>query len=124
MKRTTEEVKEYYKEMRQKWEAAKELAKSDEMQAIRMSIPNGGGSATSFYFALMDMQAAGFDGVPYLNAKTFNLWKASGFRVKKGEKSRVHGLVWLEVEKKEDKEGFVCPKVYHLFHESQVEPIQ
>jgi len=81
------------------------------------------------------MRAHNFDGIPYLDMKTYQGWKSSGFQVKRGEKSVVSGITWVgvgtrsedpkEAERAEaggDK-GFVFPKEYHLFHRSQVEAI-
>ena len=73
------------------------------------------------------MKYHGFDGIPYLDCKTFMGWKERGFIVRKGEKSLIAGITWVSVEGKEgepDDNGFKFPKEYHLFHRSQVEAIE
>lgn len=57
--------------------------------------------------------------------KTFKGWTEAGFKVKKGEKSQVKGLTRLKSGSKgaDDDDGYVFPKVYHLFHSSQVEQL-
>lgn len=125
MKYTKEQKTEYFKKLREKWHKSKELAEKDDVAKALFNEVGGDYSYYSFYFTLMDMRALGYDGIPYIDAKTFNGWKQSGFQVKKGEKSRLKGITWLGVD--EDDEGepkFVFPKEYHLFHKSQVEAIK
>ena len=75
------------------------------------------------------MRAQNLDGVPYIDAKTYQGWKQSGFQVKKGEKSTLNGIVWLKCGPKnasgevDDDSAFLIPKLYHLFHRSQVEAL-
>jgi hypothetical protein len=74
------------------------------------------------------MQAQGLDGLPYIDAKTFQGWKESGFVVNKGEHSTLSGLTWIgaKITNKdtgEEETAYVFPKEYHLFHRSQVSPI-
>jgi len=74
---------------------------------------------------LIDLQ---LDGEPYDDAKTFYMWKQSGFSVKKGEKSNLFGISWISVKSKNkdnkdlesDEESYIYPKSYSLFHRSQV----
>lgn len=124
---TKEEKKEYFKNLREKWNQNKIKADNDSniRERYEAIIKESGGkfSYYSFYFTLMDMKANGFEGNPYVDCKTFNNWKESGFKVKKGEKSKISGITWVSTETSEDEEGFVYPKMYHLFHKSQVEPI-
>ena len=77
------------------------------------------------------MQAQQLEGIPYLDARTFQGWKECGFMVRKGEHSTLSGITWIKAttgsesaEPGEEEKGFVFPKEYHLFHRSQVEPIQ
>jgi hypothetical protein len=78
----------------------------------------------------MDMRHLGYDGLPYIDCKTFGGWQASGFKVKKGEHSRLSGITWMKtaggkrLEDDDDDYTYMYPKTYHLFHKSQVEPIK
>lgn len=132
---TKEEKTEYYKGLRNQWKAAKEYAENNqEAKALHMEAGLGSISIIGFSLVLRQMRAAGFDGIPYVDAKTFQKWREAGFKVRKGEKSRLHGLTWISAEgKREEKEtetetetdektgGYAFPKVYHLFHKSQIE---
>lgn len=125
---TKEEKAAYYKGLRDRWAKAKELAGQDEAKAIinehGMNI-----SLRGYMIIAMQMREQGFDGLPYLDAKTFLGWKESGFMVRKGEHSTLEGITWIGVHGKEadpeteteEKSGFVMPKCYHLFHRTQVE---
>lgn len=127
-----QEKAEYYKGLRERWQKAKELADVDAIKAI---ISNHGLNISpwSFAFVQMQMQAQGLSGLPYLDMKTFNGWKENGFRVKKGEHSKADGLVWMDSFTKKEKNDVgeteeitvvldhAVPKVYKLFHRSQVE---
>ncbi len=130
MKYTKEEKQKYFKELREKWAEAKEKSLNDSDAKSKWEAINqeAGGkiSYTGFYFTFMDMQAQGLDGLPYVDAKTFQGWLQSGFQVVKGAKSTLSGITWLEVKNKgatADDDGFLMPKEYHLFHRSQVEEI-
>lgn len=129
---TKEEKKEYYKGLRDRWNAAKSYASEDEIQAI---ISNHGLniSIRSYCFVAAQMQELRLDGLPYLDMKTFQGWKENGFMVQKGQKSQVVGLTWITADQKdrevdteqvEKTHSFVMPKAYHLFHRSQVQEIQ
>ena len=129
MTRTKEEKKEYYKQLRQEWEKAKETANTDEITAI---INNHGLkiSITGYTFVASQMASLGLGGIPYLDAKTYKGWKENGFQVKRGEKSKMHGLTWVDINKKQDNNseendsrGYKMAKAYNLFHRSQVETI-
>jgi hypothetical protein len=129
---TKEQKKEYFANLREQWKVAKQSADIDEIKAI---IQNHGLNISPFSFAFVSMQmkALGFDGLPYLDCKIFQGWKENGFIVKKGEKSKIDGLTWLHPTHKETNEtgkiektentDYLFPKVYHLFHRSQTEPI-
>jgi hypothetical protein len=123
---TKEQKKEYFTNLRNEWKLAKEKADKDQkMKDAYEEMKLSEGSYWSFYFTLIDMQSQKMEGFPYLDAKTFNKWKEEGFIVKKGEKSKLRGLVWKSFTKdKDDKLSTVLyPKVYNLFHRSQVEVI-
>ncbi|MCK5016386.1 MAG: hypothetical protein KAS32_04865 [Candidatus Peribacteraceae bacterium] len=124
MKYTKEQKAKYFKELRARWKASKKLADNDKVaQALFQEAPEGV-SYHSFYFALQEMKKLGLEGLPYIDCKTYRKWQEAGFQVKKGEKSKLDGIVWLEAETEdEDEEKFVFPKVYHLFHKSQVEEV-
>lgn len=130
---TAEQKRQYFKGLREQWKARKALADQDinareRYQAIQAEA-GGNFSYYSFYFTLCDMQAQKLDGNPYVDCKTFNGWRASGFKVKKGEKSKVSGIVWLSPVSKDKETGkeidsdYVYPKIYHLFHRTQVEAL-
>lgn len=123
MKYTNEQKQEYFRKLRERWQNSKAFADNDETAKALYQEVDGKFSYYSFYFTLMDMKACGYDGIPYVDCKTFNGWKEAGFKVKKGEKSRISGIVWLSPKDEEGNEDddFVYPKLYHLFHRSQVE---
>jgi len=128
---TKEEKKEYYKGLRERWNAAKAFAGEDEIKAI---ISNHGLniSVRGYCFVAMQMKELNLDGLPYLDMKTFQGWKENGFIVQKGQKSQVTGLTWITADQKdrevdpgtdEKTHSFVMPKAYHLFHRTQVQGI-
>lgn len=87
-------------------------------------------SPVGFQIAFQEMKQQGFDGIPYVDAKTYKGWKDNGFQVRKGEKSTLGSITWVGVGKKEPtpdkpegKKGFLFPKSYNLFHRSQVDAI-
>ena len=127
MKCTKEQKDKYFQELRARWRVSKELANKDETAMALYKEVGSQFSYYSFYFTLMDMRRLGFDGLPYIDCKTFNGWLDSGFRVKKGEKSKINGIVWIhpvtknELGEEEIIDESVYPKIYHLFHRSQVE---
>lgn len=130
---TKEEKQAYFKGLRERWTANKASADQDEdtrkrYEAIKAEAPDFKISYYSFYFTLQSMKMQGFDGLPYVDAKTFNGWQGAGFIVKKVEKATLEGITWLEVEKdkkqgQDEAESFLMPKSYKLFHRSQVEAI-
>jgi hypothetical protein len=130
MEYTQEEKKAYFKGLRFRWEEAKKIADHDAIGAIIKS--HGLNiSITSFFIVHSQMQAQGLEGLPYLDMKTFKGWKENGFQVKKGEHAKAESITWIGVHGKEVQEGtpekengYVIPKVYKLFHRSQVEEIQ
>jgi len=66
-------------------------------------------------------EAVNYD--PYKNVMTFNQWRRSGFKVKRGEKS-LRSVTFVEVK---DDDGEVVrkyKKTVHLFCWLQVEPIK
>ena len=132
METTAIERKAYMASLRNQWQAAKKTAENPEVkglyQLLMAQSPEMRISMYSFAFVLSDMRRVGMDGLPYLDCKTFNSWKDCGFKVKKGEKSQIHGIVWKSFETQEkDNKGqnleFLFPKAYALFHRSQVEAI-
>jgi hypothetical protein len=78
-------------------------------------------SATGYMFCKMQMNTLWFEWLPGLDCKTFKGWKDCGFKVKKGQKSRMFGITWVPYDDKDWEKGWMYPKVYHLFHTSQVE---
>lgn len=135
MKRTKEEKKAYLKQLRNHWKETKKLLSEDKINEIQAIIASHGMniSAMGFFFVSLQLKKLGLDGLPYLDAKTYKGWKENGFHVKKGEKSQISGITWINVggdddpdiadkdHKATDDGGFMFPKEYHLFHRSQVE---
>ena len=131
-KYTKEERQKYYKKLRDEWNGNKQLAENDtdakaQYQAIAENSPTGQISYYSFYFIYSAMKKLGLDGLPYVDAKTYNGWKKAGFKVKKGEKAKLRGITWVVFKEKDDDEEeettYMYPKEYKLFHKSQVEEI-
>jgi len=127
---TKEQKAMYFKKLRAEWQKAKETANLDEIKAIIM---NHGLNISPVSFAIVanQMKALGLSGTPYLDTKTYDKWLENGFQVKRGEKSQIHGITWIlansskndESEDKENDDSFRFPKVYHLFHKSQVQEL-
>jgi len=82
-------------------------------------------SMVSVAFIWQQMIDLKLDGCPVIDAKTFQGWSQSGFKVKKGEHAQLHGITWITSKCKNEDENdkFIFPKVYKLFHKSQVQPI-
>ena len=136
-KRSKKERAEYLKKLRKRWAESKVLAEKDE---IAKALYREAGLNISFYnfaFVLSQMKAQGLEGLPYIHAKTFKKWRELGYKVKKGEESKLDGITWISTTEKrgqedtktegieeEVEEGYRFPKLYHLFHESQVEAIE
>ncbi len=122
---TKEEKKEYFKSLREQWQASKKLADNDETAKALHREAGSNYSYYSFYFTLLAMREQNLEGIPYVDCKTFNKWKEAGFKVIKGEKSKVKGLTWIHPVNKEGEEleDMIYPKTYHLFHKTQVEEL-
>lgn len=125
MKYTKAQKAEYFKKLRKEWAESKKLAENDETAKALYREVKGEISYWSFYFTLQMMKSLGYDGLPYIDCKTFNGWRESGFKVMKGEKSQIKGITWIGVKDDdgEEDDSFVYPKMYHLFHKSQVQAI-
>lgn len=128
---TPDQKKTYFAGLREQWKANKEAAEKDgdaraQYDAMKRESPSMSVSYWSFYFTLSAMRRQGMDGLPYIDAKTFNGWRGAGFQVRKGEKSTLDGITWIEVRGKDepDDEGFMLPKKYALFHRRQVDAIE
>lgn len=125
-KYTLEEKKAYYKGLRERWADMKAKASGDNNMKGYFETMVAQGyefSYNSFCWVAYQLAAQSLEGIPYVDTKTFQGWRASGFKVSKGQKSTLEGITWMEIEGKEGKEDFIYPKVYHLFHRSQVEPM-
>lgn len=127
---TKEQKKEYYKKLREDWKVSKRMADADKKaEALFRESGLEGVSYYGFYFTLAQMRSLNLSGLPYIDCKTFGKWKEAGFKVKKGEHSKIRGITWLKVKIKinpkkkieEDDDVYMYPKVYALFHRSQVE---
>lgn len=124
---TKEEKDAYFKKLRARWEESKKLSATDESAKAVYRESGGNISYISFWMTLQDMEAHGFDGLPYIDCKTFKGWRSSGFKVRKGEKCLIHGITWVgakDDDGEEDEDSFRYPKVYNLFHRSQVDPLK
>ena len=130
---TAAEKAEYYAQLRAKWSEVKALAGTDDMQRVYMA-SGATVSAKGWTWVYNQMQEQGMDGWPVVDALTFQGWKAAGFTVRKGEKSTLSGITWIGGIDKKDVDAIadsstekvkarMYPKVYALFHRSQVEPI-
>lgn len=123
---TKEQKQEYFTQLRERWNRAKELSKDDEVVSAWNEAQETCGmkfSLNSFAFVRAEMQVLGLEGIPYVDCKTYQGWLKSGFQVKKGEKSLLSGITWIGKGKDDDDEGYIFPKEYKLFHKSQVEEI-
>ena len=128
---TREEKQIYFKGLREQWAAAKAIANNGKGDEIRAIIATHGMniSVTGYLIVSNQMKALGLDGLPYLDAKTFQGWKDNGFKVRKGEKSQISGITWIGINTaKEDEDNtesksYAMPKAYHLFHRTQVDAI-
>jgi hypothetical protein len=120
---TQEEKKEFYKKIREEHAEAKKLSAADEETRKRFEAANVQISFLSFWIIQKQMSEQGLDGFPYLDAKTFGKWREEGLTVKKGAKSTLKSVAWIHPKGKDGKqdEEKLFPKVYHLFHRSQVE---
>jgi len=119
--------KEYYHNLRQRWQQAKELSKTKEDQIKAIISTHGMNiSHTGFMLVAQQLKEQSLDGLPYLDAKTYKGWIENGFQVQKGQKSTLSGVTWISVKGKADNDednGYMMPKEYKLFHRSQVEEV-
>lgn len=126
MKHTKEQVKEYYNGLREKWKEAKVLSQSitelDKEQLLKVQSQVPTMSATGFFFCQSQMKHLWLEWLPWIDCKTFKGWKDCWFQVRKWEKSQIFGITRISTIGEED-EKHMYPKVYHLFHTSQVEAI-
>lgn len=129
---TKEEKEAYFQRLRDRWNYAKNMSADEKQQAEAIILTHGlNVSYMGYYIVMLQLRAQHLDGIPYLDTKTFQGWKESGFMVRKGEKSTITGLTWISTKQgdaepaSDDKpeRAFMFPKEYHLFHRSQVEPI-
>ncbi len=128
---TKEQKAEYFKKLRDRWAVTKRIANEDEIKAIM--IAHGiGFSIRSYVFVKMQMDALGLEGTPYVDCKTFLGWKENGFMVRKGETSKLDGITWIGIntgqehdadDASESDHTYLMPKVYHLFHRTQVDAL-
>ena len=125
--RTTNQ--DYFKKLRANWNEVKAKLTEEKLTMVQaiMEQHNLEASPTSFFYVQDQMEQLKLDGLPYIDAKTFNKWKECGYKVKKGEKSKLSAITWVQAktkaDKEEDREKFIMPKQYHLFHKNQVEAI-
>ena len=125
MKYTKESKKQYFQTLRKDWQKAKTLSKTSRFEALFAEASRNGlrVSSTGFTFCKVQMDKLGLEGTPYIDTKTFKAWKESGFIVKKGERSKIKGVTFIKKDE-EDDDAYMFPKMYSLFHRTQVEPIK
>lgn len=127
---TKEEKKTYLEGLRNRWSETKKQVDEKKLGEIKAIIQNHGMNVSpySYYFVALQINRLGWEGIPYLDYKTFKGWESNGFKVKKGEKSQIKGITWVTPYKK-DADGneveadFTFPKEYYLFGRHQVEAI-
>jgi len=119
--------KEYYHNLRERWQQAKKLSETKEDQIKAIIATHGLNiSNTGFVIVAQQLKEQGLKGLPYLDAKTYKGWIENGFQVQKGQKSTLSGVTWIDVKGKADNEednGYMMPKEYKLFHRTQVEAV-
>lgn len=122
---TKEQKQEYLRKLRAKWRESKALSENDDIgQALFRESDLRGVSYFSFFFVLQQMRSQGFDGIPYVDMKTFKKWRESGFIVRKGQQSTADGITWIGIGGDPDNDedyDYVMPKVYKLFHRTQTD---
>jgi hypothetical protein len=124
-----EERAEYFAGLRSRWQEAKEMSQDEKQINEAIMLSHGlNMSLTGFCYVQAQMQAQGMEGLPYIDAKTFQGWHEAGFTVRKGEHSTLNGLTWVAAKTKNEATGkeeskFAFPKQYFLFHRSQVQPL-
>lgn len=126
---TKEQKREHFASLRERWQETKDKLTAGEMKAIDAVIAEHGLNISAVSFALVSaqMRHLGYDGIPYLDCKTYRGWHEAGFQVTRGERSHIRGIVWIKTERTDgqgevldDDDQFTFPKEYHLFHRSQV----
>ncbi len=129
---TAEQKREYFAQLRKEWQSAKAASQGNgEIEAIykhlqKMGIRNL--SPVNIQLVYMQAEAVGFEGMPYVDFKTYQEWRKTGYQVRKGEKSQVHTITWVGPGRngddgESDKPAYLFPKLTNLFHSSQVDPI-
>ena len=120
---TKEEKKAYFATISQKWADAKKKVEEKGEDIVnllaKVAFHYPSVSATSIVYCYDEMTRMWLDGLPCVDMKTFDAWKAVWLIVKKWEHSRVQGVTWIASKDKDDK-STMFPKLYNLFHKSQV----
>jgi hypothetical protein len=132
---TPEQKQAYFSDLRKQYQAAKTAAAENgdvkKIYAHLQSLNITNLSAANIQLVLEQAAELGLDGVPYLDFKTYEHWKKSGYQVTKGEKSKVYTITWVSAKNKsnenssdsDEASGYRFPKLTHLFHSSQVEAL-
>ena len=119
--KTRAELLNIWKNIKEEFEANTDGIKTLIPKKIREEFEAKNKSLIGYIVIKKQMVALKYSGEPYEDAKTFNLWKKSGYCVKKGEKSNLFGIVWKIIKDKDtDDVKFMFPKSYSLFHRNQV----
>lgn len=123
------------RELVARWRAAKAYAAEnpDEFETMlaRAQFVHGATpiSPANFVFVYRQMQAEKMQGIPYVDARTFQKWRELGRSVRKGETARLWSVTWIgrpepAAEAGEDEVMRFWPKTTALFHLSQTEELE
>lgn len=112
------------------WKDSKDWGDENTIKALLATIEEQlktrGLSERNYKLVAFQMQQQGLNGSPYLHTRKFKGWLEAGRQVRKGEKSTLFSITWISSGGKEgDEESGRCyPKVTHLFHFDQTDPIE
>lgn len=117
----------YFAELRKQRQKAKELAieMSEDLSAqftiAKNKVENL--SPYGFMFMYSQLEENWLDGIPAIDTMTYKKRIENGYRVKKGEKSKLRWITRKKIDKKDEEGSYMIPKAYSVFHRSQVEAI-
>lgn len=81
-------------------------------------------TADGYRLCKVAMQAKKLSGEPVTDAKTYQAWKQEGFQVRKGQKAFHKSVTYIPFKDKKTGTEKTFPKVYSLFHRSQVDAMR
>lgn len=131
---TPEQKKAYFQALNESWRKTKDLSETEKCQAIIAECFAQGvvASERGIAYVWEQMERLGFEGLPHIDCKTLKYWKEAGYRLKNNQSCLIKGITFKKITSKKENEGksqdekeavYSYPKVYNLFHSSQVEPI-